>query len=360
MRNVRVKGLNQKTGKISGLRLFFPFFFALILCPLAFSLSAYAAITQTINYQGFLLSKLTNLPVETPQDIKFVIYDAASAGSALFTETRCNVQVNKGRYDIEIGSAAGGITPASIFTDYNGVWLEIQVDGNGDCLPPFEPMSPRIRLQASPFAFNSLYASTASAATTIFAADTIAALPQTAYGAITISTNLFVQGDISVGNISAGQKLAVAGMVESSTGGFKFPDGSVQIKAAAITMWDVNGPNLYTINPGNIGIGEALLSPLARLHISSAAGDAGNLLLISTGASQLFLVNGLGQVYGGSYYGDGATLTGILRKAGDTMTGQLTLAASSLTVTSALGLSSPKLKLLENVEISSAPASAYG
>ena len=46
----------------------------------------------------------------------------------------------------------------------------------------------------------------------------------------------------------------------------------------------------------------------------------------------MFRVNGLGQVYGGSYYGNGATLTGVVAKAGDTMTGPLTLATSSLTV----------------------------
>ncbi|MDP2865541.1 MAG: hypothetical protein Q8O90_04795, partial [Elusimicrobiota bacterium] len=179
--------------------------------PLLYPFSpASATITQSINYQGFLLSKITNLPVETPQDIKFVIYDSASAGTARFTESRCNVKVSKGRYDVEIGTGVAGGLPASLFTDYNGLWLEIQVDGDGDCTPPYETMSPRIRLQASPYAFNSLYASTASAATPVFKANIIEALPQTTNGAITISTNLFVQGGISVGDITPGQKLSVA------------------------------------------------------------------------------------------------------------------------------------------------------
>lgn len=342
---------------------------------------AFATITQSINYQGFLLSKITNLPVETPQDIKFVIYDTASGGTARFTESRCNVKVSKGRYDVEIGSGAAGGLPASLFTDYNGLWLEIQVDGDGDCSGAYEVMSPRIRLQASPYAFNSLYASTASAATAVFKADVIEALPQTTYGAITISTNLFVQGGISVGDITPGQKLSVTGMVESKgsilapypacadplnyTCGFKFPDGSVQTKAAALTMWDVSGDNLHTINPGNTGIGDTglgqpLLIPLARLHVSSGAAAAGDMFLVTTGATERFRVTSAGAVYGGSYYGDGTTLTGIVRKAGDTLTGHLLISGSSLTVTSALGVSSPKLKLLDNVEISSAPASSRG
>jgi len=342
-----------------------------MLLPAAAASPAFAVIQQTINYQGFLLSKITNLPMETPTDIKFVIHSVPTGDAPLFTENRCNVGMNKGRYDVEIGSVAGGI-PASVFLTSQNLWLEIQVDGDGDCSGSYEAMSPRVRLQASPFAFNSLYASTASAATTVFAADTIGALAQTTNGAITISTNLFVQGGISVGSISPGQKLAVAGLVESSTGGFKFPDGSVQIKAAAITMWDVSGDNIYTINPGNVGIGENLTSPLARLHISSAPGEAGDLLLVSTGTSPLFLVNGLGEVHAGSYYGDGRTLSGILSASGGTMngplilassmtaSGALTLAGSSLTVTSPLGLSSPKLRLAANVELSSAPALAKG
>ncbi len=323
---------------------------------------SFAAITQTINYQGFLLSKLTNLPVETPQDMKFVIHSAATGDATLFTESRCNVGVTKGRYDVEIGSVSGGI-PASVFLNNQNLWLEIQLDADGDCAGFYEAMSPRVRLQASPYAFNSLYASTAAAAAPVFSADVIGALPQTANGAITVSTNLFVYGGLSVGTASPGQKLYVDGMVESAVGGFKFPDGSVQVKAAVFNTWGTSGSNIYTLNTGNTGIGETLTSPQARLHISSAAGDTGDLLLVSTGTSKLFRVNGLGQVYAGSYYGNGATLTGIVLKTGDTMTGPLALTAltvTSATVTSAQGLSAYKLKLLDKVELSSAPAAFYG
>lgn len=349
----------------------------LFLLPLLFSAApAGAAINQTINYQGFLLSKNTNLPVETPQDIKFLIYTAASGGSPLFTESRCNIGVNKGRYDVEIGSVTpGGIRDGSgnnPFIANQGLWLEIQVDPDGDCAGIYEAMSPRMRLQASPYAFNSLYASTAAAATPVFAADTIGALPVTSNGAITISTNLFVQGGISVGSISPGQKLAVSGIVESKgdwpdcslganpTCGIKFADGSIQYKAAAVTMWEAAGDHVYSINPGNVAIGESNPNPLARLHVSTAAGDTGTVFLITTGATERFKVNGLGEVYGGSFYGQGGTLTGVVRSTGDAMSGQLTLMGSSLTVTSPLGAAAPKLKLAPNVEISSASAANYG
>ncbi len=341
----------------------------LTLSPLVLALTPLsAAIPQTVNYQGFLLSKITNLPVETPQDVKFVIYDAVSGGSSLFTESRCNVPVSKGRYEVEVGATSGGI-PDSVFTSHSNLWLEIQVDPDGDCAGVYEAMAPRIHLQASPYAFNALYASTAAAATPVFAVDTIGTFPQSTYGAVTISSNLFVMGGISVGNISPGQKLSVAGMVESKgevtcvadqTCGFKFPDGTVQYTALTNDLWRFNGNNAYSDNTGNLAIGESNANPLARLHISTAAGETGDVVLVTVGGSNVFRVNGLGQVTGSSYQGSGATLTGIVAKAGDTMTGQLTLAGSSLTVTSVNGISSPKITFVNNVIISSETSPTLG
>ena len=40
-------------------------------------------------------------------------------------------------------------------------------------------------------------------------------------------------GNVGIGTASPGQKLSVAGTIESTSGGFKFPDGSTQITAAA-------------------------------------------------------------------------------------------------------------------------------
>lgn len=348
---------------------------ALLLAVLALHLAAgvprvEALIAQSINYQGFLLSKITSLPVETPQDINFVIYNAPSGGAILFSEGRCNVPVTKGRYDVEIGSKTAGGIPGDIFLNSQNLWLEIQVDPDGNCADTYEAMTPRIHLQASPYSFSSLYASTASAATTVFSADIIGALPQTTNGAITISSNLFVQGGISVGDISPGQQLSVAGMVVSKglwpacqgtgTCGFKFPDDTIQYTAAANTMWEGGASDsLHNINSGSIGLGAFSDPPRARVHISSAAGDTGNLLMVSTGTSDIFRVNGNGAVYANSYYGEGSTLTGVVAETGDTMTGPLTMSASSITITSTRGLYTPKIKFSDNVEISSSSAANY-
>lgn len=311
----------------------------------ALAADAAAVITRSFNYQGFLLNKETNQPVDGSKHVRFLIYPAATGGSPLFTETVCDVPMSKGRYEVEVGSnTPGGITP-DIFISNQSLWMQVEIAPTSSCSGSFDPLSPRVRLQAAPFAFNSLYASTSSAATSLFSADVIGALPVTSNGAITISTNLFVQGGISVGSISPGQQLSVSGLVESQgvagcdvgpdyTCGFKFPDGSVQVRAAAETKWELNGNDMYNITTGNIGISEPL--PRARLHISSGIGEPGDLVLISTGTSDLVRINGEGRVYANYFHGDGSNLTGataenLLRvlKAGDTMTGPLTLSGSS-------------------------------
>jgi len=298
---------------------------------------SFSVINQTINYQGFLIDKNTNLPVDGAKDIKFVIYDFSTGGSELFSENRCKVPVNKGRYDVEIGSITPGGIPASVFLNHTNVWLEIQIDPDNNCSGEYDKLYPRIKMQTSPYSFNSLYASTASAATTHFMADTIDAYPSTSYGAITISTNLFVMGGISVGSISPGQKLSVAGIVESSTGGFKFPDGSIQLKAAAETKWEVNGEDMYSINLGNIGISTSV--PAAKLHISSGAGETGNIMIISTGSTNIFRITGEGKVYSNYFYGDGSNLTNVygtdltkVSKNGDIISGFLEINQGSVTV----------------------------
>ncbi|MCX5785388.1 MAG: hypothetical protein NTX59_06840 [Elusimicrobia bacterium] len=303
-------------------------------------LPSYAAITPTLSYQGFLLNKVTNLAVDTPQDMKFIFYDAPQSGNALFTESRSNVPVLKGRYDVEIGSVTGGI-PFSVFRGDTEIWLEIQVKNQSS---NYEAMLPRIKMQASPYSFNSLYASTASAATQNFSADTINALPQTQNGAITVSTNIVVQGGLSV-----------TGIVESKVGGFMFPDGHTQTEAAAQNMWKLSGTgnDLYSVNTGNVGIAND--TPQARLDVLSAGSAQTDMAQIwrDSGGVIKASMSATGVMTAAKFVGDGTGLSGLVLKAGDSMTGPLT-------VTSPLGLSAPKIKLADNVELSSATTAFQG
>ena len=132
---------------------------------------ALAAITQTINYQGFLTDKTTGLSIDAPKDMNFAIFNQATGGTALWSERHCSedswgrVGVVKGRYEVEIGSSTDGGIPASVFQNNAALWLEVQVNPNSpNCTTSdYEALLPRIRLQAAPYAFEALHASTAAA-----------------------------------------------------------------------------------------------------------------------------------------------------------------------------------------------------
>ena len=56
------------------------------------------------------------------------------------------------------------------------------------------------------------------------------------------NTLVFDLGNVGIGTANPGQKLTVAGVVQSTSGGFKFPDGSVQNVAAAGGQIGPQGP----------------------------------------------------------------------------------------------------------------------
>ncbi len=67
-----------------------------------------------------------------------------------------------------------------------------------------------------------------------------------------------------------GGTLQNAGRIESTTGGFKFPDGTTQTTAASTGFWSGSGNDISNTNTGKVGINKT--TPTAQLHVSGTEG----------------------------------------------------------------------------------------
>ncbi len=134
----------------------------------------------------------------------------------------------------------------------------------------------------------------------------------------TSGSNIYYStGKVGIGTSSPGEALEVNGKIYSSSGGFKFPDGSVQTTAAGTaSQWATSGSNIY-YSTGKVGIGTN--NPSATLDVSG--GDVcvsgSNNFTYSSAKTHYYSVSGLAfelehtsgsdhrQVSGGSIYDDG-------------------------------------------------------
>ncbi len=84
---------------------------------------------------------------------------------------------------------------------------------------------------------------------------------------MTITTS----GNVGIGTTNPGQRLDVAGFVRSTSGGFIFPDGSIQTTAVGQGggFWIGNGNHIYNSNTGNVGIG--IINPTFKLDVTGNA-----------------------------------------------------------------------------------------
>lgn len=117
---------------------------------------------------------------------------------------------------------------------------------------------------------------------------------------------------------------------------------------------------------GNVGVGTT--TPSYRLHITSAAGTGGDMLVVSTGASNVIRMTGAGEIYASKYYGDISGATGL--PAGDNlgnhtattnllMGGKQIINASSITATETITASTYQISGI-NILISPGSSLALG
>ena len=87
-------------------------------------------------------------------------------------------------------------------------------------------------------------------------------------------------GSVGIGTNSPSVRLDVAGQVRSGTGGFVFPDGTVQTTAATgggggSSQWSNNGPNIIYYNSGSVGIGTS--TPTKTLDVAGTINASGTI-----------------------------------------------------------------------------------
>jgi len=151
----------------------------------------------------------------------------------------------------------------------------------------------------------------------------------------TIRMSIDNMGNVGIGTPTPGNRLTVAGIIHSTTGGFMFPDGTIQITAGegggggalpagalagqtlrwTGTAWVAND-NLFNTG-SNVGIGTTV--PVTNLHVSNPGGHGllrvegragqGGVQIVSSGTFSPFINFGTGGVVGnmGTIFADGAT-----------------------------------------------------
>lgn len=166
----------------------------------AFSTSpalAASGINHAFSYQGRLFSSSGSLVGDGTYAMKFSLYDSASAGTRLWTAagttgvpTTVNVTVTNGLFSVSMGDVASGQNALNIDWNQDNLYLGVSVGTDSE-------MSPRKRLTAVPYAFNSEtlqgnYASSSIAAT----GGNLMSLRQNASDAASAArTALFVQSN---------------------------------------------------------------------------------------------------------------------------------------------------------------------
>jgi len=114
------------------------------LCGL-FSAAVQAQVPRLIRYQGTVVDA-NNVPLEGSYTLTFRVYDVATGGAALWTETQTAVPVSRGVFSILLGQ----VTPLNLPFDKDA-WLSTQVGTDTE-------MSPRQRLTSVPYAYRAVVA----------------------------------------------------------------------------------------------------------------------------------------------------------------------------------------------------------
>ena len=116
------------------------FLLLLALLPVLTASSAFAVVPSTMSYQGVLMDNTGALVPDGNYSLTFKLYNVASGGSAIWTETQGTVAVSRGGFSVILGSAAS-LSGLAFDVPY---WLGITVGAGTE-------LTPRVALASSPY-----------------------------------------------------------------------------------------------------------------------------------------------------------------------------------------------------------------
>ncbi len=127
------------------------------------NLAQAANVPTIVTYQGKLL--VNGSVATTTQSMKFVLYDALSGGTALYSASSTtsspqavSTTLSNGFFTVNLGDTGTNSLDPTIFKNNSAVYLEVIIGS--------ETLSPRKRLTAAPYAFNAKYLDGISATAT--------------------------------------------------------------------------------------------------------------------------------------------------------------------------------------------------
>ncbi|MFH1789637.1 MAG: tail fiber domain-containing protein [bacterium] len=216
-----------------------------------------------ITYQGKLLDN--GSLATTTKSATFTLHDALTGGNTLHT-TATSVVPSDGLFSIDISATS------TIFRDNSAVYLQVQIDG--------ETLSPRKRITASPYSFNSRYLDgvapdTVSTSQYIPLSDTNGFFTFTS-ATITTATvsNLTVSGQMTMSNVST-TNLTVSGNLAVS--------GTTTLATTTITSSTIT----------NLIVGTSIQLPNDSIDVDAMAPN-------SVGSSELISSGVVAEIYGSS------------------------------------------------------------
>lgn len=267
-----------------------------LLCLLFTAHPVYASdpVGTAFTYQGQL--KRSGGAYTGTCDMQFSLYDAAT-GNGQFGST-----VTKSAVSVASGLFTTQLDFGNQFARYKW-YLEIAVQCTGDA--GYTTLTPRQELTPTPYA---LYATNAADATTLggFSQYEFLKTAGGVVGPLTVGNNRIVvagvNSNVGIGTTTPGSLLTAAGTIESTSGGFKFPDGTTQTTAAT-TDWKLSGNSGTTGGTNFIGTTDNVPFEIRMSNIRvwrATAGDPVGFANIISGNS-----NSVGPMTNGATIGGG-------------------------------------------------------